>query len=91
MEAMSCGVPCVVSNVGDINDLVKNNVNGFVINNYSNVKEFAEKIYLLLENQDIYDKFSKEGMKFMRKKCTPQTAKKIWIKLLEWNLRRKNV
>ena len=31
MEAMMCGLPAVVSNVGDLGDLAKNGVNGYLV------------------------------------------------------------
>jgi len=42
MEAMQCGLPAVVSNVGDLADLVEDGVNGFLVSDRT-PQEFAQR------------------------------------------------
>lgn len=64
IEAMAMGKPIVASNVGGINEIVVNDENGYTLNN--DAKLFAEKIQYILENSDIYNKFSQKS--FLRYK-----------------------
>lgn len=57
IEAMSFGKPVVASNVGGISEIVTNGKNGYTVENKSNV--FAERIKYILENDDVYARFSK--------------------------------
>ncbi len=47
MEAMMCGLPAIVSNVGDLNELVDDAVNGYLVPRRS-VETFAQRIVALL-------------------------------------------
>lgn len=62
LEAMSLGKPVIASNVGGISEIVQNNVNGFTVENNTHV--FADKIEYLLENKDIYSRFSQNAFVF---------------------------
>ncbi len=68
IEAMSFGKPIVASNVGGISEIVVNDVNGYVLDN--NAGEFVEKIKYVLENKDVYDKFSANSRKIYEEKLT---------------------
>lgn len=57
LEAMGYGLPIVASNVGGVSTIVKDNVNGFVINP-GNIEEFSQRIIEILINKDIKKKFS---------------------------------
>jgi len=46
-EAMSCGLPAIVSDVGDLADLVEDGVNGFLVRQQT-PEAFAERIIALL-------------------------------------------
>ena len=59
LEAMSFGKPVVASNVGGISEIVRNDINGYAIEN--NAQLFAEKIQYILENKDVYSKFSQNA------------------------------
>ena len=50
MEAMSCGLPAVVSDIGGCEDLVENGVSGYRIQT-ENVDEYVDKITELLGNE----------------------------------------
>lgn len=61
-EAMMCGLPVIVSTMaGCANDLVLDNVNGYVLPN-DNPKQWAEKIVELLNDSTKYIFFSKNAL-----------------------------
>ena len=62
LEAMSFGVPCVVSNVDGNKDVVHNYENGFSCNTHD---EFCEKITLLIENPDLRAKLGLSGQHYV--------------------------
>jgi len=51
-EAMVMGMPCIASNVGGVPSLINNGVNGLLVEK-NNIDELAEKIQLLLENNNL--------------------------------------
>lgn len=57
MEAMMCGLPAVVSNVGELGELVEDGVNGYLIERRS-PKMFADRIVRLLKDDDLLARFS---------------------------------
>lgn len=56
MEAMSFGLPCVVSNVRGNRDLIADGKGGFVVEP-EDYLTFAEKIEILIKNHDMYKNF----------------------------------
>lgn len=71
VEAMACEVPVIVSDVDGLKEVVVNNETGFVIPKKS-PKEIANKIKILIENDDIVKKFKKN-------------ARDRVLKLYDWN------
>jgi glycosyltransferase involved in cell wall biosynthesis len=63
LEAMMCGLPCVVSNCGDIIDVVRNGNNSFVIEDFNDIEGFARAIVSLLENKELYHEISQNALK----------------------------
>ena len=57
MEAMMCGLPAVVSNVGDLADLVEDGVNGYLVD-YHSPEAFAVRIAELLADEHKLTSFS---------------------------------
>ena len=57
IEAMMCGLPAVVSDVGELGDLVENGVNGYLVPRRS-PEAFADRICELLQNGDKLAAFS---------------------------------
>lgn len=57
-EAMVFGVPCISTNTGGIPTIVKNDVNGAILEKYSEPKEYAEKIYSIFNDKNYYEELS---------------------------------
>lgn len=78
LEAMSFGLPCVVSNVRGNRDLIVDGKGGFVVEP-SDEQKFAVKIDYLLNNREDYELFGefnkKESEKYTIKKVLEQLAK----------------
>lgn len=68
LEAMSFGKPVVASNVGGISEIVRNDINGYAIEN--NAQLFAEKIQCILEDEKLYSKFSQNAFDLFCDKLT---------------------
>ena len=71
VEAMACEVPVIVSDADGLKEVVVNNETGFVIPKRS-PKEIANKIKILIENNDVVKKFKKN-------------ARERVLKLYDWN------
>ena len=71
VEAMACEVPVIVSDVDGLKEVVVNNETGFVVPKRSS-KEIANKIKILIENNDVVKKFKKN-------------ARERVLKLYDWN------
>lgn len=61
VEAMNYGLPIVTSNTSGAQDVIINNENGFIIDDFD-VTKFVEKIELLLDNQDVYKRISENNI-----------------------------
>jgi glycosyltransferase involved in cell wall biosynthesis len=64
-EAMGCGTPVVVSDVGDLADLVENGVNGWRIAP-DDVAAFAERITPLLRDEESWQQLSEHAVEAAR-------------------------
>lgn len=51
LEAMSCALPIVASDVGGVSEIVRNGENGYVLPN--KVEAFVEKLYYILNHPDV--------------------------------------
>ena len=60
IEAMACGLPCILFDSGDVSDILKEGKNGFLVSP-GNIKMFATAIAQLMEDDDLYTKMSKEA------------------------------
>ncbi|MCD0480307.1 glycosyltransferase [Chryseobacterium sp. LC2016-29] len=68
IDALSYGKPVISSDVGGISEIVHNENNGYVLDN--NNESFAEKIKYILENDDVYKRFSKRSEEIFYKSLT---------------------
>jgi L-malate glycosyltransferase len=62
MEAMMCGLPAIVPAVGDLADLVKNGINGFVVKG-SRPEDFAAPLVALLASPDRLASFRQASLR----------------------------
>lgn len=63
IESMICGVPVISSRCGDtVNDLIRDGIDGYLIDNYDDHNAFAEKIAYLLTDDAILSSFSKNAV-----------------------------
>ena len=61
IEAQACGVPVIVSNVGALNELIKNEENGLLFE-FADEKDLAEKIELIYIDKDLRERLIKNGL-----------------------------
>lgn len=61
VESMACGVPVVVSNVGGLPEVVIENETGLIVSK-ENPEQLAQAITWLLENPDMRNKMSRNGI-----------------------------
>ncbi len=81
MEAMMCGLPAVVSDVGDLADLVDNGINGYLVPRRS-PELFAARIIELLTDGKKLKTFSKAARNSSLKYST-QAATEKWDHIIE--------
>lgn len=68
IEAMSCGVPVVASDVGGVSEIVRNDINGYTLPNRAEL--FAEKIETILSNENLYARMSKNALEIFERELT---------------------
>jgi len=66
-EAMSCGLPVIVTDAADNREWVKDGINGFVIP-IRDPQSLAEKIIYLLRNENVGKQFGKIGRKIIEER-----------------------
>jgi glycosyltransferase involved in cell wall biosynthesis len=64
---MSLGIPVVGNKTGLCSEIIKDGENGFLIENFDDLDEYVKKIKVLIENDDIYEKFSKNSNFLIKK------------------------
>ena len=60
LEAMACGLPIVASKVGGLPEIVKNGVNGFLVEP-KNPEQISDKVLLLLGDDVLRERISKNN------------------------------
>ncbi len=80
MEAMTCGLPAVVSNVGDLGDLVTDGENGFLIDERT-PEHFAAGMSKLIEDEARWAEFSQNARTSASKYETPTVVSR-WDEIL---------
>jgi L-malate glycosyltransferase len=73
LEAMSCGVPCIGTDVGGIPEVITDGENGYICS-LGDIDEIAAKAVTLLSQSDQYEEFSQNAVRAAKEKFG---AKKI--------------
>jgi glycosyltransferase involved in cell wall biosynthesis len=81
LEAMACGCVPVISNVGDISDVVSNDLNGCIVKDIDNEKELAAILELLIKNPQMINRLSIQA-KEVKTKFSFENVEPIWEKIL---------
>ena len=86
LEGMSLKIPAVVSDFGGNPELIKNDVNGFVVKK-QNSAELAEKIIEILDDDNLYKKLSDGAIKDYESRFTARimtkNMEKFYLDVLE--------
>ena len=62
IEAMSCAIPLIASNIGGLSELIQNNENGFLVDEKDS-KAIAKNIEKLYSDKELYEKIAKNARK----------------------------
>lgn len=65
LEAMACGVPAIVTNIGGNPSIVNDGENGFLVEP-KNVSDIAKKLLILLESDDVRNKMGIKASETVR-------------------------
>jgi len=77
LEAMSCGCVPVVSNVGDIVDVIDQGINGYIFNNTDKEEELVSYLQLLLNDEKSAKEISENARQISQQISVDKNAK-IW-------------
>lgn len=67
VEAMACGLPCIMPDVGDVTDVAIHQYNALVVEPL-NVQGFADAIIHLLQDEKLYHRLSENALKIRTEK-----------------------
>lgn len=82
LQAAACRIPVVSSMVGDINDIVEHNINGFCIKETDNIMEYVYYIRELLTNTELNQLFGQRLNAKVRKQFNHSQATKVWKEII---------
>lgn len=71
IETLCTGKPVIGANIGGIPELVKDNENGFIYK-YDDIKELAEKMKILFEDDKLVKKFSKQAKEIAKEQYSKE-------------------
>ncbi len=82
LEAMSCGTIPVVSDVGDLRDVVDSGENGYVLDE-DDIDGFATMISSILKNNDRLGSLSAAARQTVQDRCSREAVTKRWRDTLQ--------
>lgn len=82
IEAMSCGVPCISTACGGPENIIENQIDGFLVP-LNNHMEMSDKIKLLLENNVLNSLMGHNGREKVKKNFNKNINGDLFIKI--WN------
>lgn len=82
LESMACGTPAVVSPVGAMKHVVRDNFNGFLLNT-TDPYMIAARICSILKEEKTLDNVSKRAHEFVATRHTEETVLKVWLPILK--------
>ena len=82
IEAMACQTPCIASNVGGIPDIIKDGINGFLIEQ-RNLKVLVERIFRLADNKELRIKIGINGYESVKENFNWNSISKKIIKVYD--------
>lgn len=62
LEAMSSGIPVIATDTRGVRDLIKDGINGFVIEK-NNISSFVDKVEFLYNNENLCNKMGKQNLR----------------------------
>jgi glycosyltransferase involved in cell wall biosynthesis len=81
IEAMSLGVPVVATDTGGIPEVIQNDRGGFVVS-AADAGRFAEKITLILKDNNLQKAMGEEGRRVYQQRFLPQIMSKQYFGLI---------
>ncbi len=77
LEAMSCGLPVVVTDVGDLQDVIRGHGSGILLES-NNATEAAQNILSLLNDENLYESYSKSARDTIISYCSVDAITARW-------------
>ncbi len=84
IEALSCGLPVVVPDIGDIRDVAVHGINAWVVSE-SGAKNYSDTFLALLTDQDLYNRLANGALKTRERFVSDYSLKKAvadWEEIL---------
>ena len=78
LEAMACGVPVVVSGVGDIPDVARDLENALVIRDYSDMEAFVQAAARILRSPELAQRLRENGLREVTGIHTTENVQETW-------------
>lgn len=77
LEAQSLGIPCLVTPVGGMTEIIHDGVNGFIVKNQD---EIVDKIKYMIDNEEIYEEMSNNSKIIFENNFSSEMMFKIYEK-----------
>lgn len=85
LEAMQHKIVCISTNEGGISDIIEHGQTGFIVEK-NNPEDLAEKIVILIKNDELRIKMGEAGYKLFKSKYTLSAFEKHFVDVLVQNL-----